>query len=95
MDGRIRNGGKRPGAGTKSKAVREGLKDTLDVTFPQDARENVLRRLVDQALDENPRVSLPAATLLLAMAYGRPTEHRETTGSDGEPLEIRVLYADA
>jgi hypothetical protein len=49
---------------------------------------------VSQALDSNPKVSLPAATLLLAMTYGRPTEHRETTGAGGSPIEIVVRYAD-
>jgi hypothetical protein len=96
LDGRRNNkGGARPGAGAPTKAARSGLQAALDTCFSQTEREQVLQNLVAQALDSNPKVSLPAITLLFAYVYGRPTEHREMTGHEGEPLEIRVVYADA
>jgi hypothetical protein len=94
LDGRRSNGGARPGAGAPTKAARSGLQAALDTCVSQAEREQLWRNLLAQALDDNPKVSLPAITLLFAYVYGRPTEIREVSGSEGSPLEIVVRYAE-
>lgn len=64
------HGGKRNGAGRKSKAEEFGLAALLDECWTVDQRKAVIKALHEQAADG----VLGAAELLLAYAYGRPRQ---------------------
>jgi hypothetical protein len=80
-------GGKRPGAGRKSKAEEMGLKALLDKCFSAKEREGVIRKLVKDASDFNPQVRDAARKLLMAYTFGQPKAVTELTGKDGGPVE--------
>jgi hypothetical protein len=82
-------GGKRPGAGRKSKAEEMGLKALLDKCFTPKERETVMRRLVQDASSIEPNVRDAARKLLLAYTFGQPTARTELTGIDGGPVETK------
>lgn len=86
-------GGRRPGAGRKPNAIalpqKDELRQLVDTHWPLEERGNTIRRLVSLANAKIP--NLKAAEILLAYAYGKPTERHEITGADGGPVE----FADA
>ncbi len=67
---RPNTGGRRPGAGRKSKAEEMGLAALLDNCWPVSDRKHVIRTLHLAAKNGNAR----AAALLLAYTYGKPHE---------------------
>lgn len=81
-DGRANNGGSRRNAGRKSKAQEMGLAGMLDRVWSLQDREDVIKGLHAKAIDGNEK----AAALLLAYAYGKPTERVEHSNPDGSPL---------
>lgn len=60
------------------------LRELLEQTFPQAARERVARRLVADAEAGNH----DARVLLLAYTYGKPVDRKEISGPEGEPLKL-------
>lgn len=82
-------GGKRPGSGRKSKAEELGLSGLLDSVWPIADRRAVISVLHKRAMDGNEK----AAALLLAYAYGKPTERHELSNPDGSPLVQPVADA--
>ena len=62
----------------------------LDAAWTQADREAVIVSLCKQAKKGN----VQAAALLLAYAYGKPTEKHEHAGADGGPLVLKIVYAD-
>lgn len=79
------HGGKRKGAGRKSKAEELGLVALLDECFTVEERKKVIRVLVEAAT-RAPLFNIEAAKLLLAYTYGKPVDKQEHTGANGAPL---------
>jgi hypothetical protein len=74
-------GGKRPGAGRKSKAEEMGLAALLDKCWTQADREKCIRELARLASAGE----MEPIKLLMAYAYGKPTEHKDIT-SNGKDI---------
>jgi hypothetical protein len=88
-DGR---GGKRAGAGRKSRAEELGLQELLDRVFDNKSRVKVFKRLITLATDRlDGNTSVYAAKLLLGYTYGTPTRRIELTGEDGGAIEFEVV----
>ena len=83
-----RHGGRRPGAGRKSKAEELGIVANWDKWLPLSAREKVVKSLYKESLGGN----VQAAALLLAYCYGKPTEKHEHSGADGDAIEIVITH---
>jgi hypothetical protein len=81
------NGGRRPGAGRKSKAEEAGLQQLLEEAWLPKERIAVIKQLNIQAKKGN----VKAATLLLAYAYGKPKVQIEHSGKDGEAIPIQIV----
>lgn len=80
-------GGRRPGAGRKSKAEEAGLLEFLGAAFPQADRAAVIKALVVQAKNGN----VKAAGLLLNYAYGKPAQRVEHAAAEDQPLQIQIV----
>ena len=80
-------GGRRPGAGRKSKAEEAGLLEFLGAAFPQADRAAVIKALVVQAKNGN----VQAAGLLLNYAYGKPAQRVEHAAAEDQPLQIQIV----
>lgn len=93
-DGRANNGGKRPNSGRKSKAEELGVVSLLDKCWKPKDRELVIQNLVIIACNGDAKAAVSAASLLLAYAYGKPTEKHEHSGENGGPIVLRVEYAE-
>lgn len=85
-DGRAKNGGKRPGAGRKTKAEEMGLAALLNECFSLDERKKLIKALVKAAL-RSPMIDMDAAKLLLAYTFGKP---KETVQHQGEIMATIV-----
>jgi hypothetical protein len=89
-DGRENNGGKREGAGRKSKRDEDDLRKRLKKASRQDGQDLLDRVFVqlfkDAALSPSHKVRSEARKLLLAYWYGRPLQRVEATGEDGKDL---------
>lgn len=82
-----KHGGRRPGAGRKPKEVETDLADLLQRIFTPQDREKVFRRLIADSTSGDHK----ATGLLLAYAYGKPTERVEISGRDGGPVPITTI----
>lgn len=76
-------GGRRLGAGRKSKAEEVGLNSLLNEAISQAERKAIIRDLVSQAKGGN----IKAAALLLAYIYGKPKELHDVAISSKIELE--------
>ena len=85
---RGQNGGKRPDAGRKSRAEEMGLMRLLNECWTLAQRERVIRKLAALAS----KGDIEAIKLLMAYAFGKPTEKHQHSGDVNAPLEIRVVY---
>jgi len=65
-----------------------GLAALLDKCWGAEKREQVITSLHSQAADGNTQ----AAALLLAYAFGKPTEKHSHSGADGGPIVLKVIY---
>lgn len=85
-------GGKRVGAGRKSRAQELGLAELLDRAWPNAKRIKFFSELAKLA--ENPRTvqGMEAGKLLAAYTYGKPTERNEQEHSGS--INITIHYAD-
>ncbi len=79
-------GGKREGAGRKSKAHELGLYELINEMFTPDDRREVFRMLVQDAKSPFPRIRAAARELLLAYAFGKPIQRTEHSGEVGSYL---------
>jgi hypothetical protein len=79
-------GGKREGAGRKSKAYEANFKVALDACFTPVERQKCLETLVKDCRSRNFHERHESRKLLLAYAYGKPTEKHEHANPDGSPL---------
>jgi hypothetical protein len=85
-------GGKRPGAGRKSKAEEMGLAALLDKCWTQADREKCIRSLAKAASDPLSGDRMDAVKLLMGYAFGKPVEHKRIEGEDGGPVVLKVIY---
>lgn len=85
-------GGQKGRSGRKSRAQELGVVALLDKCWKVEDREQVIQNLVIIACNGDPKAAVSAASLLLAYAYGKPTEKHEVSGRDGEPITLRVVY---
>jgi hypothetical protein len=79
-------GGKRPGAGRKSKAEEMGLAALLDGCVTDADRKALFRAL----LRKGKAGDVKAAGLLLGYIYGTPRQTVAHENPDGTPLELTV-----
>jgi len=69
-DGRINNGGRRPGAGRKKKQLAAELADLIGKAWPMKARRKAIEHHAQLAGAGN----FKSFQLLMAYAYGRPVQ---------------------
>lgn len=82
-----KHGGRRPGAGRKPKEVEIDLADLLKRVFTPKDREAVFARLIADSKSGDHK----ATAILLAYAFGKPTERVEISGRDGGPVPITTI----
>lgn len=87
MANESKRGGKRAGSGRKSKGTREELEGLLRAGWPYEKRLNHIKQLADAN-------DLESIKLLLSYAYGKPTERKELSGTDGQPLRVVFEWVD-
>ena len=92
VDGRKKNGGRRPSSGRKSRAEELGLVATLEKCFSVEDREECIRKLALDCRSEDFHTRHESRKLLLAYTYGKPKEQIEHAGADGGPIEIIVRH---
>lgn len=83
---RPNTGGRRPGAGRKSKADELELAALLEDSFTAEDRKLVVQNLSQIAKGGDAKSAVSAASLLFAYTYGKPTERHEISNPDGSPL---------
>jgi hypothetical protein len=85
-------GGKRPGAGRKSKAAKALEAGFICKAFDLDVQEIKWKQFLNSQ-DES--IQLKAAIYLTDRLYGKPKQQAEVTGKDGGPLSIYVSFENA
>lgn len=77
-DGRRNNGGARPGAGRKAKAVEDDLQRRLKRAVrgdaPKDKLDQVFAALVEDAISVSQKTRSEARKVLMAYIYGKPVQ---------------------
>ncbi len=71
--------------GSRNKATKE-VKALLQPQVPKAKKR--LRELVGH---DDPEIALKAVQLVLAYTYGKPTDRKEISGSDGGPALVALL----
>ena len=89
-DGRKTNGGKRTGAGRKSRAEEAGLQRLLEECFTDADRRACIKALVART-KPGKNFSMEAVKLLFAYAYGKPVDRQEITGAEGGSVQVNVI----
>ncbi len=84
-----KSGGKRPNAGRKSKAQEIGLAALLEKCFTPKDREEVIKKLVEDAKSDDPKICSQARQLLLAYTFGKPKEQADNL--DYTPSDLDAL----
>jgi hypothetical protein len=77
------HGGRRIGAGRKTRRQEDELRKILDEAWPPADRIEVIKKIVERAL-YGLEDQLKSAALLLGYAYGRPV------AMDAQEIELRV-----
>lgn len=72
------HGGKRPGAGRKSKAEELGLAELIDSVWSIPQQKNVLKKLAQDCNSKDFKERHEARKLLLAYKFGQPTANQKT-----------------
>jgi len=68
------HGGKRNGAGRKTKAEILGLAELIDESWPLDEQKKVLAKLANDCISADFHTRHEARKLLLAYKFGKPKE---------------------
>lgn len=88
------HGGRRAGAGRASRAEILGLPMLIEDVMGEDGKRELIQKIFDQARAG----SFPHQQLILAYAYGKPSDHVDIT-SKGEKLQNKEIifrnYADS
>lgn len=91
-DGRRNNGGARPGAGRKAKAVeadlQRRLKRAVKGETPKDSLDEIFQRWLQDATSDSFRVRADARKSLAAYLYGKPVQR--VLVEDDKPDDKRV-----
>ena len=85
-DRRGNNGGRRAGAGRKSKREEDDLQKLLKKCVTTKDREEILQKWKQDATSESAKVRIRSRESLWAYIYGRPLVRQELTGADGADL---------
>lgn len=88
-------GGKRARSGRKSRAEELGLAALIDSRLDPEKWGNVVDKLYDLAIGDNPKAAVSASSLLLGYKFGKPTEKHEHGGENGGPIMVKVVYETA
>lgn len=83
-----KSGGARKGAGRKTRASEQELADLFDSSWPVAERLACIRRHARKAKTGD----VKSFQLLMAYAYGKPVEHKQISGKDGEAIKVIVEY---
>lgn len=86
-------GGKKGRSGRKSRAEELGLQALLDQCFTPEARAACIRKLAEDCEASDFHQRHESRKLLLAYAFGKPTEKHEHSGEGGGPITLKVIYA--
>jgi len=83
MDGRKNNGGKREGAGRKSKSEEDKVKklSTNAIIKIYGSEQAFFEKLAEMAMSE-----FPALKLLMEYTYGKPKEQKEASQEFVKPI---------
>jgi hypothetical protein len=81
--------------GGRPSEARAALSALLDEQFPLAKRKKVIKLLVEDATSDDYDRRKEARPLLLAYTFGKPTEYKELSGPDGEPLFKAYEKSDA
>lgn len=77
--------------GGKPKPARQELDGLLTRGWPIKRRMAAIERLDKMVDSEDDTTALDAIKLLLAYAYGRPTERKEISGPDSGPIPFNYV----
>jgi hypothetical protein len=93
MSGCKGNGGKRQGAGRKSKAEELGLQKLLDKCWTQAERRACIKKLAQDAKSKDFKERSESRKLLLAYAFGKPKERHDVNldGFDWDSADLEPL----
>lgn len=80
-----KHGGKRKGAGRKTKAEELGLAALIDSVWSIPEQKEVLKKLADDCANDDFHIRHESRKLLLAYKFGKPKDSLDIT-SNGETL---------
>ncbi len=83
------HGGARPGAGRKTKAAEDDIKELLSAAWPRASRIKTLKKFAQQAEEG----CVKSVRVLLEYGYGKPKETLEMSGPDGAAITITSIVA--
>jgi hypothetical protein len=86
-----KRGGKRVGAGRKSRVIEQNLNALLQACVPGSKRESIIRKLAEDAEHPSFRIRNEARKVLLAYMYGKPVDRLEVSGEGGGPIPITII----
>jgi hypothetical protein len=86
VDDKKNHGGRRQGSGRKSKAEEMGLVALLNECWTLAQRKKCIRKLATLAREGD----MDAIKLLMAYAFGKPTEKRELSGPGGGAIPVSI-----
>jgi hypothetical protein len=86
-----KRGGKRAGAGRKSRVIEQNLNALLQACVPGSKRESIIRKLAEDAEHPSFRIRNEARKVLLAYMYGKPVDRLEVSGEGGGPIPITII----
>jgi len=85
------HGGKRAGAGRKSRGVERTLAAQLEKCTANGEQEDIIRMLVDDSRHPSFRIRHESRKLLLAYLHGKPVDRIEVGGEGGGPIPITII----
>lgn len=86
-----KRGGKRAGAGRKTRVVEQNLNELLKECATDEEMKEVVRLLVLDSKHTAFSIRQEARKLLLAYKYGRPVDRLELSGEGGGPIPITII----
>lgn len=87
-----KHGGKRNGAGRKTKAEELGLSALIDSVCDVEKQKEIIRKLAEDSVSEKFDERNEARKLLLAYKFGKPPQTLDIGNKNNEPLKIVVEY---
>jgi hypothetical protein len=84
-------GGKREGAGRKSKAEELGLNALIDSVWSETAQKKVFKKLAEDCLSDDFYVRSESRKLLLAYKFGKPAQTLDIGNKPGETFKQKFI----